>query len=309
MILICDLGLSLKKQFKLSEKMADKKDFVAENSLTRPIGQGYDLARVLLAFGETSSLLGFYGGHVGDSIKNNLIDNGINSNLIMIKEKSAEHISLDFLDKTINIVDPQPKITREEIVKFYSECKEGLNLNELVCLVGDHPDNIPDDMLFNIVDLSSKWGRKMFLGVKEKTFQGAIEGVPYTLILNKNILEDITNLSLDFENEIIKACIYLFDKGIKNIIIDNNEKGLIVLDEECVYRLSLPLEYSNRNLSYGGFLGGFALSISRNYDMETLCKLSYACGLLNFENFTSDLEATDIKALMKIIDLTKYNNI
>ena len=164
-------------------------------------------------------------------------------------------------------------------------------------------------MVFNIVDLSAKWGRKMLLAVKDKSFLNALDAVPYTLILSKKVLEDITNLSLDFENEIIKACRYLFDKGIKHIIIDNTENGLIILNEEYGYRLSVAFEDKDRRLSYAGVLGGFALSINRRYDMETLCKLSYACGLVNFEYFDMEFGATDIKALMKTIELTRFNNI
>ena len=309
MILICDLGLSLKRQFIISKKIADKSDFVADNSLTTTMGEGYDMARILLSFGETHSLLGFSGASVGVDIQNSLSDNLPNLNLIPIREKSSEQIFIDFSDKKIKIRDKQPKITRDEVMKFYSEYKEGLNLYKLICLVGEHPLNIPDDMLYNIVDLSTKWGRKLLLGVKDESFENAIDAVPYVLMLNKSILENITNLSLDFENEIIKACRYLFDIGIKHIIIDNNENGLIVLNEKYGYRLSVPFEHRNKGLSYGGALGGFALSINRNYEMETLCKLSYACGLANFEYLDIELEASDIKALMKTIELTKFNNI
>ncbi len=311
MILICDLGLSLKRQFIISKKIADKIDFVADNSLTTTMGEGHDLARVLLSFGEAHLLLGFSGASIGMNIEDNLRNSLSNLNLIPIREKSSEQIFIDFLDKKISIRDKQPKITRDEIAKFYSEYKEGLNLYELICLVGEHPLNIPDDMLYNIVDLSKKWGRRLFLGVKDRSFENAIDAGPYVLMLNKSILEGITNLSLDFENEIIKACRYLFDKDIKHIIIDNNENGLIILNEKYGYRLSAPVKYRNEGLSYGGVLGGYALSINRNYEMETLCKLSYACGLVNFEHLNLDveLEASDIKTLMKTIEINKFNNI
>lgn len=309
MILICDLGLSLKKHFLLSENTTDKNDFLADKSVTEPMGEGYEFARILSSFGESHSFLSFIGGAAGADIQDYLRDSLTNLIFIPIKEKSSEHIFLEFLDKKIKIRDKQPKITRDEISKFYSEYKEGLNIYDLICLVGEHPLNIPDDMLYNMVDLSSKWGRRILLGVKDKSFKSAIEAVPYALMLNKSILEDITNLVLDFENEMIKACSYLFDKGIKHILIDNNENGLIILNEKFGYRLSVPSEYRIKRLSYGGVLGGFSLSINRNYDMEILCKLSYACGLVDFAYKDIELEATDIKALMKVIELTKFNNI
>jgi len=309
LILICDLGLSLKKQFIFLEKTTNKNDFLADNSLITPIGEGFNMARVLLSFGEDHTLLGFSGGIVGENIRYILNDSLINLNLIPIKEKSSEQVNLDFLDNKINIRDRQPKISREEVANFYTEYKEGLNLSEVICLVGEHPFNIPEDMAYNIVDLSIKWGRQILLAVKDKSFQNAIEASPYVLMISKSILEDITNLSLDFETEIIKACRYLFDKGIKHIIIDNNEKGLIILNEEYGYRVSVPFKYGKGELSYGGLLGGLALAMSRNYDMETVCKLSYACGLVNFEDKNLELEVTDIKALMKEIELARFNNI
>lgn len=309
MILICDLGLILKKQFILSEKTSDKDNFIVDDSITTLEGEGFNLARILLSFDESHSILSFYGGHVGDNIRNSLSDSLISANLIPIREKSSEHIFLDFSDKRIKIRDKQPKVTREEIARFYSEYKEGLNLNELICLIGEHPLNTPDDMLYNIVDLAEQWGRRLLLGVKDKSFKNAIEAVPFVLMLNKSILEDLTNLSLEYENEIIKACRYLFDKGIKHIIIDNNEKGLIVLNEEFIYKLSAPFEYRDKDLSYGGSLGGFALAINKKYDMETLCKLSYACGLMDFEYPNLRLEVADIKALMKTIEFNKFNNV
>lgn len=309
MILICDLGLSLKKYFLFSERINDKTDFVSDESLTMPLGEGYNLARVLLSFSEAHSLLGFSGASVGGDIQISLSHSLINLNLIPIKEKSSEQIVLDFDNKKIRIKDKQPKISREELQNFYSEYKEGLNTNELICLVGEYPSNIPSEMIFEMVDLSNKWGRKLFLAVKDEGFINAIEAVPYTLLINKNTLEDITNLSLNFENEIIKSCRHLLDKGIRHIIIDNNENGIIVLNDQYGYKLSVPLNYKDIKISYGAILGGFSLSMSRNYDMDTLCKLSYACGLVNFEDLNRDLEGTDIKALMKVIESSRFNNI
>lgn len=307
MILICDLGLSVYRQYTLGKKLSDKDDFSAYNTRISPFGEGYNLSRLLAAFGQGHSLLGFSDGPVEENLRKDLNLDLVDLNLISIKDKSSEFLYLNFPDKKIKILDKETKISRDEIVEFYSTYKEGLNLNELICLVGDKPTNLPGDLTFNIGDLSHKWGRKIFLAVNDKTYFDILETRPFAIILNKRILEDLTNLSLDFENEIIKACNYLLDKGIAHIIIDNNENGLIILNKDHVHKLSLKDKKKQVNISHGGVLGGFILSLVRDYDIKTLCKLTYACGLVDY--FEDEIETSHIKSLMKDIDLFSFNNI
>ena len=113
-------------------------------------------------------------------------------------------------------------------------------------------------------------------------------------------LEDLTNLQLNYENEIIKAANYILGKGIKLVIIDLNEKGSIVLNQERGYRLELNnLDIKSLNIDQGYILAGYAFGMEKDYDLEMTMKLGQAFRIAyGLAENIDDIDMSDIKKIM-----------
>src|SRR5690606_27001866 len=109
-----------------------------------------------------------------------------------------------------------------------------------ICITGSYPQNLPEEMVGELVNMTAQWGRKSLVGLKGKEASHALQGKPYLLALDLDTLENMTHLKLEYDSEIVKAARYVLDKGVEYLVIDLSEKGSIVLTGDRGYRFEYP---------------------------------------------------------------------
>lgn len=300
MILTIDLNPVLGKTYYM-EKLLPKVETEAEKAIYKSGGPGINCAQALNKFNLDAYSIGFLGGLSGKYIINNLRDQGIKCNFIQIKDETKTSISLVennmFLSK---ITEPSPRVTREELGSFYELYKHTISDCYIVCGLGSLPTGTPEEIYFDLITLSNSMNKTFLLEATGPELKYGIEAKPYMVKLNLHELENLTHLKLNFENEIIKAANYILEKGIELVVIDLNEKGSIVLNEDRGYRLELNnLSNKSLNTDSGYMLAGYALGIDKDYDMEVTMKLGQAFRVANglAENI-NDIDMSDIKRIM-----------
>lgn len=310
MILSIDLNPVLNKWLNVDEKLEDSRSYMADITGMIPGDGGAYLTLILSLMNEQSMLTGFSGGSTGDFIKTKVRDAGVYESIVRIGEESPERMFLNFKDKKLDISQKHPSITRDEISEFYKELKEGLNTCEIVCCSGEYPDNMPDEMPLDIALLAREWGRKLLVAPKTEFLEGIVQEVPYLLVVTIEGLESLTNLKLQFEGEIIRACQYLFQNDIEYVVVDMNEMGLLVMNSENGFGLKIEkAAMEGSGFMHSGILAGFATGMIRKYDFETTARLSFACGVLNYRSHKGIPDMTDIKYLMNKIDTRSFHNL
>lgn len=310
MILSIDLNPVLNKWLKIDEELYEN-SFFNTNSRYMMMGDGGTyLSIVLSLMNEYSMLTGFSGGSNGNYIRHLLKEVGVQEYLVEIVANSSEKLVLNFTDKNIEISQEGVEISRDEIVEFYKELKEGLNNCEIVCLSGSYPSNMPDEMPLDIIIVAKEWGRNIFVAPEISVLAKVVDQSPDLILLDKEGLEKITNLQLDFEGEIIRACQYLFQNDIQYVLVDMYSNGFLIMNKKNGYSLnSGKFKDDNTKLNYSAVLAGFSTGFKRKYDFETTARLAYACGLLDFKSHNGNLDMTDIKELMNQIDVRSFHNL
>lgn len=310
MILSLDLNPVLNKWMEINRNSNDSRSFSAENELMMPGDGGAYLSVILSLMNEESTVTGFLGGPTGSFIRRYLGDEGVFDSFVTIGGNSPERLILDFKDREIEISQKGAEISREEITLFHRELKEGLNKCELVCMCGGYPLNMPEEMPIDILNLASDWGRKILISPGKDALMDIVEASPFMIVLDVDGMEILTNLKLEYEGEIIKASQYLFQNDIGFVIIDMGEKGLLVMNSEGGVSMSMDnASLKNGRFMHGGLLAGFATGMKRKYDFETTSRLSFACGALDFRRMEGKPDMTDIKALMKKVDMRRFHNL
>lgn len=308
MILSIDFNPLLKRKYCLTG-LELKQDNIPHKVIYGPGGDGVELAYLLQGLNEKVLLTGFLGGANGSHIYRMLEEAGIPHNYVQIRDESKDNIilSLENGDEIV-IKEKDSRITREEIVSFYQLYSEIVKDTEIICCLGELPVNTSEETFYDIISMANKYGKKAILASKGQSLIYGIEAAPYMVLLSKEDLEEITRLSLNYEYEIIKAGLYVLEKGVSFLVIELGDKGSIVLTQEQVYRVEFPKgEKDYCKINYGYMIAGFAISIQRNYDIDTLLKLGQACGMVNCYKHSETIDMSDIKRIISDIEVSTFN--
>lgn len=308
MILSVDFNPLLKRKFKL-DLINKNSSNTATEVIYGPGGDGIELAYFMNALNEDVMFLGLLGGANGTIIENYLYTDAIPHEILNIKDETQERIIISIKDDSdILINTKEPRITRDEIESFLKLYNKLLPCSKMICCVGDVPINIPKGVLFDFVVNANILGVKALIAIRGEGLKYCLDAKPYLVVLDKHQLETLTNLKLDFEYEIIKAGLFIIDKGVKIVVISLGNRGSIVLLEDKVYRIDVPyVELQDVLPNYGYMLGGFALAMERNYDFETFLRIGQACGIINCFRHKEEVDMSDIKRIMGNLEVAKFN--
>ncbi|MBC8589421.1 1-phosphofructokinase family hexose kinase [Paratissierella segnis] len=308
MIFTIDLNPILKRKYILSSTELDDDNLIAKDVTIGPGGEAIELSYLLHGLNEEVFLSGFLGGINGEYIRKTLNDVGISNDYLFVKDETADSIIISLRNREINIKGEMPRITREDIVGFYELFNRNISRADILCCIGDLPKYVSKEIFYNFISLANRYGKKSLLRTHGDELKIALDASPYLVLINQTDLEYLTKLKLDYEYEIIKATQYILDKEVSVIAIDLGRNGSIVLTKEHIYRVDIEkLALSNVNINYGYMLGGYALALSRNYDLEMMLKLGQACGMANsFEDWET-FDMGDIKRIMNDIDVNIFN--
>lgn len=308
MILTIDLNPSIDRRY-IVDEISQVKEIRAKSSFSSPGGSGITIARLLNIFNEKTLITGFLGGITGESYHRTLVEKDIIHKVITIKDESRTKIEIESKeDGKIAISENGPRITRDDLVAFYELYSQLLDKSNVVIGGSSRPQGVASDVYFNLINLANRKEKFFILhGGGEDLLKG-IEAAPYAVVLSKSDLEKLVNLDFNFENEIIKASRYVLDKGVRLLIINLHEKGLIILEDSKGYRLELEdMETSMGRFNNIGIVVGLALGISRNYDFEMTLRLSQAFSIAYGIKDINELDMGDIKRFMNKIEIYPIN--
>lgn len=310
MILTIDLNPTIDGEC-IVEKIPLKGNVDSKSLTYGPGGNGIQIARLLDIFNENTLITGFLGGASGEFFHRTLVEIGIGHRVISIKDEIKTRVNIINEDKNkISISGDNPRITREEMVQFYELYSELIDDFNIIIGSGTLPKGIDTDIFFDLINFSNRKEKVFILDVVGEELLKGIYASPYIVILSKLELENLVNSKLDFENEIIKAGRFILDKGVKILVINLKEKGIIVLEKTTGYRLEIPnMDVDMDELDNSGIVSGLALGISRNYDFEMTLRLSQGFSMAYaMEQNISRLEMSDIKRFMGEINLYPINH-
>lgn len=309
MILTLDLNPRMDRRYAL-DKIHIGKDTKAKSLIYSPGGNGMVATNLLHTFNERSFMTGFLGGVSGESFHKKLTEMSIMHEFVSIKEETATNIQIVDENKNYTTISEDgPRITREEVVSFYELYSSLIENANIICGLGElFPLGTPKDIFFNLILMANKKNKKFILDISGEELSHGLDASPYMVIMRQSELEDITKLSLTFENEIIKAGRYILDKGIEFVIIDLKSKGSIVLGQEKGYRIEVPYYDRINGKNNKVMSSGFALGIHRNYDIEMTLKLGQAFDIAaNSISDIMEVEMSDIKRIMSEIEVYPIN--
>lgn len=306
MILSIDLNPVLKRKYIMDTPQFYEINY-ARDQIYGPGGDGIELAYLLRGLNADVIISGFLGGVNGSHIHKALLEESIVHEFLPIKDESSDNIILSTNEEELIVNSKAPRITRDELGGFLELYNRLIKNVNIICCSGDLPSNLPGEIYFDIVANANILNKKTMLGIGGDNLRYGLEASPYLALLNKEELENLTKLKLDYEYEIIKAGLYIIDKGVQIAVISLGNKGSIVLTPENVFRVDSPEVEIDKDINYGYMLGGFAYALQKNYDFDLMLNLGQACGIINCFNHREAIDMSDVKRIMGMIDVSRFS--
>lgn len=284
-----------------------------ENQASKKIhnisSKGILSARVLNSLNIDTFATGFIGGLQGQYILNKLKEADIYNDFVSIKDESKSTIVIIQKDELLTkITEESPRITREEVGSFYELYAKLIDRFDFILSQDTLPIGLPEDIYFDLIGLANRNDKKFILEASGKELKYGLEAKPFMVKLRKDDLESLSNLELDFENEIIKVGHSIVEQGIQLLVIDLDDKGSIVLTQDKGYRLELDNSINNIGYDNGYMAAGFAFGLYKNYDLETIMKFGQASRLVySIEDDLDRIDMSDIKKYMTMIEIRTIN--
>lgn len=284
-----------------------------KNSVYNPGSESIISAVILNMFNERSFLTGLLGGLNGKYYHKKLLELNIPHDFIYIKEETRARISMNDGINHINIYEENPRITRDDILDFFEIYSKLIDKSNIIYGVSNVlPPGFSEEIYYNLIRLAKAKNKRFILNAKSLELKKAVDAAPYMVILDKEQLEYLLNIKLEFENEIIKGSRYLLDRGVEFVVVDLSMDETLVLCRDHGYRVQLAqdidIKATSRENGRCSIASGFGLGMSRQYSMEMTLSLVQAIKtVVNLQEDISKIEINQIKRLMNEVEIFNIN--
>lgn len=284
------------------------KVFRAEEVQYTPGGKGINVTKVIKSLGEPVMATGFLGGRSGEYIKDELDSMDIQHNFIGINGETRSCIAILSEDKSqTEVLEDGPHIGEKGILDFYEFYEDIIDDFEIICASGSLPEGVRADTYRKLIGIAKKHDKKFILDTSGEALKLGIEGGPFLVKPNKEELENLVGYTFINEGDIIEGVKPFLDKGVNIVVTSLGSEGAMAISKDCAYKVKVPeINTINPVGSGDSMVAGFAVSILRKYDLETMLRLAAACGTANaMEAETGRIDIDNVKNLMKEIKIEK----
>lgn len=307
MILTITLNPSIDRRY-LVDGFEKGKIFRAKEVQYTPGGKGLNVTKVIKSFDEPVMAIGFLGGKGGEYIEDELDSRNIKHDFIAIDGETRSCLSILSDDGSqTEILENGPYVSENENLAFYELYKNKIKNCEVISASGSLPKGLAANTYRELIKIAKKQGKKFILDTSGEALKLGIEAAPFLIKPNKEELENIMGFTITNENDVIQAAKNLLNKNVEIIVISLGSEGAMAFFENYAYKVKVPnIKTVNPVGSGDSMVAGFAVSILREYDFETVLRIAAACGTANaMEAETGKISMNNVKKLMNEIKVEK----
>ncbi|MGH9468458.1 MAG: 1-phosphofructokinase family hexose kinase [Terriglobales bacterium] len=276
----------------------------AEEVVASAGGKGINVAGVLRVLGEEVELIGFFGGHTGAYILDEVALEGIHVDPVLVRATTRTAFVLVDEDGTeTEIVEPGAEVSAAEIAALRARVGDAARRAAVVVLTGSVPPGCPDDIYVQlladcggacpvVVDTSRRWLRALLAS--------SVRPGPAIVKPNRREAEAALGEKLGDAAARQRGLRRLAAAGVRMPMISDGAAGLYALVEGAVLHAVMPpLERVNSVGSGDAAVAGMAAGLARAMPPEAMLRLAAACGGANvLTKECARVEAQDLERLL-----------
>lgn len=250
-------------------------------------GKGVNVARALATLGQAHVIAGFAGGNNGRFIMRNLLDAGLQADLVSIAEESRITISIiDREQGTQTRVDEVgPLVTPGEIGRLRDTWRRSLQRSAMGIIAGSAPRGVTLELYAELIEIAKSLKKPVMLDARDELLARAVAARPTVITPNLNELQRLVRRQLSVPEDVIKAATDLVESGIAVVAVTLGARGAIGMARASGVWWARPpaIERVSSVGSGDAFMAGFAVASMERRSFEEHLRLAVACGAANAE--------------------------
>ncbi len=249
------------------------------SELMLPGGKGINVSIVLKNLGYENTALGFSAGFVGEEIKRQVEEIGVNADFIQIPSGCSRiNLKLKSIDGT-EINGMGPDITEdkvEELIARLDRLKEG----DVLVLAGSIPSSISDSIYRDIMKRLNGRGIKIVVDATKDLLVNVLEYNPFLIKPNNHEIGEIFGVELKEREEVVPYAEKLKNMGARNVLVSMAGEGAVLVSEDGnVYKSPAPKGKLVNGVGAGdSMVAGFMAGWLENGDYMHAFKMGLATG-------------------------------
>lgn len=276
-------------------------------------GKGLNVTRVIQQLGGDVVASGVLGGHLGDTIKEQLDKNNIQHEFFPIAQETRNSIALlhDNGQQT-EILEAGPVVQTEEIAGFMNTFKELIEKADLLTISGSLAKGLPSNFYTNLISIAKQTGKDTLLDSSGSALKDALKHKDKPLLIKPNLTEvnELLDSALELTQpeEIKHTLKHSLLDGVEWVVVTLGGDGAIVKHHDHFYRVTLPkLDIVNPVGSGDATIAGFAYALEKADSVENTIKFGMTAGVLNaLEPKTGHINANHLHTIWQQITIASF---
>ena len=268
-----------------------------------PGGKGINVSRVLNELTYKNTALGFLGGYTGNFIEEQMKSKGGETCFIRIKDETRTNIKLKSKEET-EINGLGPNIAPEESNQLLQQLQQ-ITKKDTVILSGSAPPSLAKDYYEEMVRIIVNIGSAFVVDTTGESLKSILPYRPLLIKPNKEELADFFNITLNYQDEVIKYGQQLLDLGARNVIVSLGGDGAFLFTSDGHFKGNISKRKIQNSVGAGdSMVAGFTGKYNETRNAVEAFKWGLAAG--SATAFSADLATSKaIRSLLNEVEITQ----
>ncbi|MFR3072628.1 MAG: ribokinase [Paeniclostridium sp.] len=277
---ICVIGsINMDLVVNVDEMPKKGQTLIGSNFKEVPGGKGANQAVAASRLGANVCMVGKVGSDgFGQNLLNQLKNNNVDTKYIQIEE-GASGVALITVDKNAeNAIVVSPGANFKLAQKDIDNCIDAIKESNVVVIQLE----TPMDTIKYALEKSKELGKFTILNPAPAVKLGddIIKNVDL-LTPNETELEILSGVSINNEDDILKAAQVMLEKGVKKLIVTLGSKGSLYIDKENkIFKKSYKVDAIDTTAAGDSYTGAIAVSLSQGKNVEDAIDFASRVGAL-----------------------------
>ena len=224
MIYTLTLNPALDKEYRIPDLALDS--VLRAMSLNMDFGgKGFNIARMLAAFGQDSVALGLVGGHAGQLLENGLKGLRIRTDFVHVAGETRTNVSIvsQKSKRYIKVNESGPTILAGETEELLEKIEAAVRAGDWWVLAGSLPPGMLADSYARIINILNAHDAKAILDTSGEALRLGCAARPYLIKPNLEEMAQLTGRTLDKDAAIEAALTEVHAMGVAHIVLSAGE--------------------------------------------------------------------------------------
>lgn len=190
-------------------------------------GKGINVSRNLQSLGVPSEICGFFGGHTGKAMVEELEKRGFPLLPLWLEEETRSNVTLmeTSLARMTKLNEFGPSVPIEKAEEMLDLVRGATHAGDSWVMSGSMPPGLPDTFYGSLVTVIRDAGGISYLDTSGKPLQRALEAGPDVLKINHLEAGDVLGQVLEHDDDFIAALRTFRESGIDLVMISSGKDG------------------------------------------------------------------------------------